>query len=1131
MKNITFINAGAGSGKTYNLTEELYKNINLGFCHGNQVLLTTFTKKAAKEIKLRAHTKLLEKGKVEEAVLLQNAYIGAIHSVGYHLIKKFCYLIGISPNIKELSAEDTDFYFSQAISSIPTVNDLDNLAKLSERFQFQKMNGVVKAFDPNKWKDHVNTIINEARRNKIDDLSETGMSFQQSIRFVQDVFQFNADTAPSLDWTQLTPLFHQMILFLENLPDKGNKGRKDGGQNLKSSLKTNKISYATLINISEIAGDIIQKKEPSNPAATELLRVLEHFYRSNTFFEDIQKYNSLVFKIARDCIDAFDSYKKEHALVDYTDMETNFLLLLDMPEVRAELKESVKVVMVDEFQDSNPIQLSIFLKLASIVDKSIWVGDPKQAIYGFNGSDPVLVSKLLAAFYQSDEPSLNIRLLKNSWRSRPDIVNLTNRIFEQSLEDQSTSFTVHKDDVLGDENALEQWINEKISANDQIKLSARDTIGLLPVRQDIIEGFPPELQHAALRHWHLTDNEKKIGNEAEFNAYLAKRVLGLLSEGLSVYDLSMPGKRPLLPSDVAILCKKNSEVKSIAAALIDQGIEVAATVDGLSLTAEYRLLINILNYFADSGNSLAITEILLLIKKEENITGESLLEERLAFISQMPEPDNENPSEPYEYLSTWGKDHPFIHKLDAFIQKSKHLSVPELVEKATAELELTRHIAAWGHADQRTSNIQQLISYAYNYDDYCVKLGIASSLIGFVQWQQANDDRNNQAASSNLNAVNVLTYHKAKGLEWPFVILSSLRHNYNYKALERDFFRTSVKTMGELDIENPLNNRYINFCFWPLGTKEKILGYEETIKESLAFKEVEKTKIHETKRLLYVGVTRARDYLTTTSFKAKKTPWIDLVNNQNEGWSLQGITQLHPASGPVDLFGHHLPVNYQVMTYDVNEKENELMTPAYKAGYYFPKAEARTQNTPKYLSPSHLKSQSAVQVKLTHDFAHRIKIADVDNASLGNYLHDVFYLLPHLPDEAKIGSIMERHHLTGLIDIKNIATAMAQFKDYIDLQKPLNTYRELSLSMAKDGHMYMGSADLVLEFDDHLTLIDYKTYPGTLQNILDPQGAHYVGNHAGQLDAYAEILETSTGKKVTQKLIYYPVMGKVIELI
>ncbi|MEI6898578.1 MAG: UvrD-helicase domain-containing protein, partial [Bacteroidota bacterium] len=152
-------------------------------------MLTTFTKRAAEEIRQRAYSKLLEKGKTADAIALQNALIGTVHSVGYRLIKKFCYQIGLSPNIKELSEEDADFYFSQAISEIPTVEELNQLAALSERFLFQSMGDHGHdEFNPWKWKEHILTIINEARRNNIEDLTANGLSFIKSIEFRNSIF-------------------------------------------------------------------------------------------------------------------------------------------------------------------------------------------------------------------------------------------------------------------------------------------------------------------------------------------------------------------------------------------------------------------------------------------------------------------------------------------------------------------------------------------------------------------------------------------------------------------------------------------------------------------------------------------------------------------------------------------------------------------------------------------------------------------------------------------------------------------------------------------------------------------------------------------------------------------------------
>jgi len=1131
MKNITFINAGAGSGKTYSLTEELYRNIHSGKCQGDQVLLTTFTKLAAEEIRQRAYSKLLEKGKTEDAIALQNAYIGTVHSVGYRLINKFCYLIGLSPNIKELSQEDADFYFSQAISEIPTVDDLDKLALLSERFQFQSAGDhVFGEFDPMKWKKHILDIINEARRNNIDDLTQTGFSFINSIEFIQSVF--GAGSNQMLDFEKIKSDVNGVLQYLENLPEPKNGGRKKAGKKLEANLNGRNISYPDFMDIFDVASDIINQKDPANIHAQGLIDTMGGFYRSKTFQDDMAAYTGLIFKIARECMTAFTEYKRQHGLVDYTDMETRFLELLNLPEVQVEIKQTIKLVMVDEFQDSNPIQLSIFMKLAEIVDQSIWVGDPKQAIYGFNGSDPVLVSNLLKVFYRQNDQNLKLQLLKNSWRSRADLVNLTNRMFEVCLEDQSSPVMIRKNDILGDETSIQSWIAEKFGTKEEITLSASDTIGLIPVRNDNKEGFSPDAPQLALSHWHFTndfDNARSVNN---FYYYLASTIKDLLDKNLPVYDKSIRKIRPMVPADIAVLCRQNDEAKAIASELMKNNLEVAASVDGLSNTAEFRLLVNILNVIADPSNSLAVTEILLLINKDNALTAESVIEKRLDFLSGGPAQSKEAAREYHEYVSKWGKDDPFILKLELFVQNSGHLSVPELIEKALAELELTKHISTWGNAEQRKANMQQLILYAHNYDDYCVKLNLASSLAGFVQWLKQDNEKNNQAATGNLYAVNVLTYHKAKGLEWPCVILTSLGKDQDRKSLEKIFFKTSVKMSTALDIENPLNNRYLNFSFWPFGAKGNIMGFEADIKNSEAFKEAETVNLQETKRLLYVGMTRARDYLTTTSFLKNKYKWFNLANDHNGKWSLEEVVKTIPADGPFDLFEQGIQVNYQEIADERTEFSFDYGAPIYKPGSFFPKDGMKTQHDPKYISPSKLKGNTDVNVTLIHDFAHRIKTGNIDNeAAMGNCLHDILYIWPDAPDEKRISAILERHHLAGQLDRVDILRAMEQWAQYLQSLTPVNIHREVPLQMVLEEKVYMGSADLVLEFDDHLVLIDYKSYPGSLTEVTNPQGKHFAGIYAGQLNAYSEILESAIGKKVSRKMIYYSVLGKVVELI
>jgi superfamily I DNA/RNA helicase len=99
MKNVTYINASAGSGKTYTLTHTLADLIGDKKVKPEQVIMTTFTVKAASEMKEEAKKVLYEKGLFEQASRLDQAMIGTIHSVANALINKYWFFLGLSPDM------------------------------------------------------------------------------------------------------------------------------------------------------------------------------------------------------------------------------------------------------------------------------------------------------------------------------------------------------------------------------------------------------------------------------------------------------------------------------------------------------------------------------------------------------------------------------------------------------------------------------------------------------------------------------------------------------------------------------------------------------------------------------------------------------------------------------------------------------------------------------------------------------------------------------------------------------------------------------------------------------------------------------------------------------------------------
>ena len=173
------------------------------------------------------------------------------------------------------------------------------------------------------------------------------------------------------------------------------------------------------------------------------------------FQQDIQNFIAQIFDIAAEAIAEYDRFKKQRGLIDYTDMEVLVRQLLDDPSVKNVLESELDLLMVDEFQDTSPIQLDVFLKLSKIAKHSIWVGDPKQSIYGFRGAEPRLMQAVIEHVGIRDED-----ILKDSWRSRPDIVAATNAIFKKAfvnLPVEQIALNAKREDVDNQRLALQNW--------------------------------------------------------------------------------------------------------------------------------------------------------------------------------------------------------------------------------------------------------------------------------------------------------------------------------------------------------------------------------------------------------------------------------------------------------------------------------------------------------------------------------------------------------------------------------------------------------------------------------------------------------------------------------------------------
>ena len=124
MKNLKIISAGAGSGKTYSLTQEMAKLLTpdtegRAKVRASGIIASTFTNKAAAELKERVRIELLEGGLTKEADELGNAMIGTVHSIGVQLLKRFAFEAGVSPEVDIIADSDQQMILRQVHHRLP----------------------------------------------------------------------------------------------------------------------------------------------------------------------------------------------------------------------------------------------------------------------------------------------------------------------------------------------------------------------------------------------------------------------------------------------------------------------------------------------------------------------------------------------------------------------------------------------------------------------------------------------------------------------------------------------------------------------------------------------------------------------------------------------------------------------------------------------------------------------------------------------------------------------------------------------------------------------------------------------------------------------------------------------------
>ncbi|HUX59441.1 MAG TPA: UvrD-helicase domain-containing protein [Bacteroidales bacterium] len=1086
MRNIEFINAGAGSGKTYKLVHLLadYLNGKYAKYRPAEVILTTFTDLAAAEFREKAREALLKSKMYEEASQLDSAAIGTIHAIAYSFVRQYWYLLGRGASDNVMSENDKLFFINQSLASLASDQDIIFFEDLLKEFNFSKLEDNKTVEDVDYWKDHLKSIIEKIEQYDIEDLDE---SINRSKALIDNIFNIES----SFDDIAAKEVIKEYVKIC------GDKSRRAKAENL---LKAKFFKYSDLLELAGLGP--IGKELSQLPALDVIISAAASGIRSGNFGEKLKEYVDRVFGLAKNWKREFNEYKAKNRLIDYNDMERLFLKLLNYKEISEEIKNRYKLLLVDEFQDSSPIQVKIFDKLSELVERSIWVGDPKQAIYAFRGSDALLIKSLTDIFNAGDTQ----RNLKNgdplniSYRSRNGLVQLSNDVFKRAFSDMKP---------------------EKI---------------ILGVNRKENEEFQ-NYDEKELKHWHF-NILGRTASKADHFQNLSQQVTRLIQGNIQVLDKSTKELRSIKPEDLVILCKTNKEVNDIAGILQSYGLKTTGQNSQKSFleTAEVRLLLALLNYMQNGRNDLAKAEILHLCDTE-NYSVQSIIKSRLTYLPEKKDARarKEISERPDEIKNpVWENNNSLLEKIDEITSQIKAFPVPDLVESLIVRLDLKTRVSRWGNTDRRINNLEALMKHAIAYDQHCLQLGLGASLNNFIVYLTSLGAQEEKAEKVK-GAVNVLTFHKAKGLEWNLVILESLDKDDldQDDLIRRSFFGVNDVVTKLPSAENLYPERYIRLLPWFIGSKKKVPDDIRTlIIESSDFKNLEFKVGEETKRLMYVGVTRARDYLVTTSYHNATLTWLKNIGcNEIEPGKCISITlNVWSTTHESEFISFNNDPDFVGTSGEWNEKS---LTKPLVLG----------EREPRYVNPSKVLEKLRTTVEVLEDFKQRIPISAEKNmegespsdAQIGDCLHDIFCV--YVPDsegnQEKVKRILKNRLMIHIFpDQQLIIGSIKNLYDYLKKQYPdlINIHKELPVQkFTNEEQIIRGSCDLVWETKDGYVLVDYKSFQGGVKQVITSDDEHYAGIYAPQLKTYSNVLE-STGKKVVATLIYYAVIGIVVEV-
>lgn len=856
------VSAAAGSGKTSVLVERIIRIILEGKANVDEMLVVTFTKAAASEMRLRLSSAI--KKRMEEAPedaprmkdqlsRLYRAYITTIDSFAMRVIKEFFHETDLEPGFGIADDVQCELMQREAVSELFDDGfENDGLIEggsfraflrlySEERTDEAFMQNVIRSYARlRSMPDYFSWAYSMAERLNVTADSFEGSAIQKMM--TEDAVRTFGGVCESL--RSIAALFDEA--GIRDMYDEKLGPQTEAVLSIYEAAESGRFDMALINEIGAIpAARLVAKKAQKEAyegikaevkALNDGLKNEIKNFRNRYLLPDFETrlaemsatygYTVYYLHLLEEFERRYEEKKREKKVIDFADMEHIAVRILSNEEAAGVMRKRFRFIFVDEYQDTNNIQETLISSVAR-PDNVFRVGDVKQCIYKFRQAEPGIFTGLYRKYKLGEVPDGTAIDLGKNFRSNDATINYINHVFGKIMEGYDESAMLYTGLECPEEYDFKPEVHVLLSGTG----SAED------------EEVPEETADTAPADDEIEDLTKEEA-EAEYIAALAQSIIGT-----EFYDTRTGTVRKAEARDIVILLravKRRGEVMSRAlrSRAIESHVEESEEYfDTIEIEVALNLLICIDNIKRD------IPLISVLHSEIFGFSPEELAEIRTAH--------SENGGDrraaywkAFEWYSGNGPAGALRDKVTRARESiagwrtlSRMMPLADFVWKVLVDSGYYRMAGAMPEGARRQANLKALADRAVRFSrDNIASL---SSFISFIELLKVKKISNGQTTmvGRDDDVVRISTIHKSKGLEFPFVIVGGLGHRFRKDSNEKGFSFDSVAGVGMPYIDPQRRFWRSTLIQRAINAKSRQDEYSEEL------------------RLLYVAMTRARNKL------------------------------------------------------------------------------------------------------------------------------------------------------------------------------------------------------------------------------------------------------------------------------